>query len=140
MQTPFKVLLESLHGTRDGNLPSMQVFPPVDDEQMSRALDLESAAKQRAMAGTSSDDPTEIDIDREIENRGRKGADEYRNQLELYEARIRDAVSAIDLCARIDAEGEGAITGFNARVFSDENHLHVLRKEVAGREKEYNKF
>jgi len=141
MQKAFKDLLESLTGLRDGVLPSTQAFPPLDTAQIERDLDIERRANESPV-GAADDgfDVVEMDILKEIENRARKGNEEYRTRLALYESRIRDATATAELRVEIDAAGRAAISDFELLATNHRNHLLALRREVDGREAEYQQF
>ena len=138
-------LVNSLGGSREGVLPSMQAFPPLDIERIASALRLQERAEEngkvnRPATDSEVDDVAESDVLAEVERRARKAGDDYRSQLELYDGRIRRAFTSTDQRASIEAAGESALADFKVQTIDDLNHLHNARREVEGREREFDSF
>ncbi len=145
MTRSVRDIVASVMGTREGVLPSIQAFPPLDLEEIARELRLDERAKDAGGADlppsdAKTSDTAELDITAEIERRARKAQEDYLSQLSLYEGRIKRAVITGGQRVEIDAAGNNAIVDFKARIIDDQNHLHVLREEVRGREEEYRAF
>lgn len=138
-------LIKLLMGSREGVLPSMQAFPPLDIEQIASELRLEARAEENSKLNqpppdSEVEDAAEGDILAEIERRARKAGEDYRSQLDLYDGRIRRALISTDQRASIDAAGESALADFRVQAIDDLNHLHNTRREVEGREREFEAF
>jgi hypothetical protein len=138
-------LVQSLLGTREGVLPSIQVFPPLDMERLARDLRLEDRAKENGTHNQPAtedevEDATEGDIVAEIERRARKANEDYRSQLDLYDGRIRRALISTDARAAIDAAAKNALADFKVQSIEDLDHLYNARREVEGREEEFRAF
>lgn len=138
-------LIRSLMGSREGVLPSMQAFPPLDIEQIASELHLEARAKENGNLNQPAPDSdvkdiAESDILAEIERRARKAEEDYCSQLDIYDGRIQRALISADQRASIDAAGENALTDFKVQAIDDLNQLHNARQEVKGRECEFETF
>lgn len=145
MTPPLKNLLQNMMGSRDGVIPSIQAFPLLDIEQIACELRLDNRAAeagQREQPPTEGtvEDVAELDIASEVENRARKGGEDYRSQLDLYEGRIRRTLITTDQSADIEAAGKSALADFNIQAIDDLNQLHLKRKEVEGRDRELRDF
>jgi hypothetical protein len=126
-------------------LPSTQAFPPLDIERVASDLRLRERAEEngklnRPATDSEVEDVTESDVLAEIERRARKAGDEYRSQLELYDGRIRRAFISTDQRAAIEAAGESALADFKVQTIDDLNHLYNARRQVEGREREFDSF
>ena len=137
--------MASMMGTREGMLPSIQAFPPLDVEQIARELRVSERAEEAGETGHPPPDAVgpdlvELDILAEIERRARKANEDYLSQRDLYEGRIRRAVIGADQRVKIEAAGQNALADFKARIIDDQNHLHIMRQEVEGREEEFRVF
>ena len=138
-------LLQSLKQSRDGVLPSIQSFPPLDITQIAGELRLEDRAEEQGKVDqppTDSDleDVVEGDILAEIERRARKSGEEYRSQLALYDGRIQRALASTDQRSSIEAAGETALTDLKVQAGADIDQLHIAKREAAGREQELEDF
>jgi hypothetical protein len=138
-------VLTSMMGTREGVVPSIQNFPPVDIEQVARDLKLDTRGEEagrleRPHEGGNAEDLAELDVAAEIERRARKASEEYRTQHDLYDGRIRRALVSSDQRAEIEAAGQTVLADFRVKVIDDLNHLHTTRREVEGRESEFQAF
>jgi hypothetical protein len=145
MTSAFQDVLEKLRELRDPVQPSIQAFPPLELEQLTEELKVrargeESGRRERPSSDATSPDSTELDILSEIERRARKGSEEYRTQLMLYEGRIRRAVITADQRVMIEAAGQSALADFVAQIRDDLNHLHNDREETEGRARELRDF
>lgn len=145
MSKAFQSVLEKLRDLREPVYPSMQAFPPLEVDQLTRELDLvakgETAGKrERPASDETAPDSTELDILTDIERRARKGAEDYRSQLTLYEGRIRRALISADQRVMIEAAGQNAIADYVALTTDDLNHLHNDREELQGRARELRDF
>lgn len=145
MPGSLRELVKSLMGSRDGVLPSVQAFPPLDVDQIARELKLDTRAEEagrlnRPSAESSAEDLAEQDILAEIEQRARRGLEDYRSQLNLYEGRIRRVLISTDHRAEIEAAGENALTDFKVQAGDDRDHLFTASLEVKGREQELQAF
>jgi len=123
----------------------MQAFPPLEVDQLTRELDLLTKAeaagrRERPASDETASDSTELDILADIERRARKGAEDYRSQLTLYEGRIRRALISADQRVMIEAAGQNALTDYVAQTNDDLNHLHNDREELEGRARELRDF
>ncbi|MEW5875425.1 MAG: hypothetical protein AB1752_09615, partial [Candidatus Zixiibacteriota bacterium] len=145
MPSALSDLIKSLAGSREGVLPSIQAFPPVDIEQVARNCRLEARAKESGNlnqpAGDSDvGDAAESDIVAQIETLARKAEEDYRSQLDVYNGRIRrDSISASGKTS-IEAAGESALADFRVQAVDDFNQLYSAREEVRGREQEFEAF
>ena len=145
MTNAFQGVLARLRELRDPVQPSIQAFPPLELDQVTRELDVvargeEAGRRERPASDAMSPDSAELDILAEIERRARKGSEDYRTQLMLYEGRIRRAVITADQRAMIEAAGQGALADYIAQTNDDLNHLHNDRGEVEGRARELREF
>ena len=123
----------------------MQAFPPLEIEQLTRELGLiekgeEAGRRERPTSDATTPGSIELDILAEIERRARKGAEDYRSQLTLYEGRIRRALISADERVMIEAAGQNALADYKAQTRDDLNHLHNDRTEVEGRGRELGDF
>jgi hypothetical protein len=137
----FKDLLSELRGTREGVLPSIQSFPPLDVEELTRQLDLlnraEEAGKRNSPPCDSElEDAAELDVRADIERRARKAAEDYQSARELYESRIRRALVSTDQRVSIEAFGQNALADFGVQIADELNKLHLARLELEARERE----
>src|SRR5688500_10054727 len=97
MPKSLKDLLSELMGTRDGVLPSVQAFPPIDGELIAKHLQIDQRA---ATAGSTILPPSTSDIPEAIESEiasdserpVRTATDEYISHRELYDGPIRRTV------------------------------------------------
>lgn len=145
MTSALSQLLRSLTRSREGVLPSLQAFPPLDVEEIAARLNLDSRAREQGMlnqpdSASPVEDSVELDIRAEIERHARKAEEEYRSNLDLYEGRIRRSAISADQRAAIEAAGETALTDFRVRAREDLDHLRNAREEVKGREREFETF
>lgn len=145
MSGPLDDLVKRIMGSREGVLPSIQSFPPLDVEQIADELRLDSRAKEgceNELPPTEStvEDAVELDIAAELDRRARKSAEDYRSQLELYEGRIQRALLSSDLGVSVEAAGHNALTDFKIQASADLDHLHLARADVEGREREFEDF
>ena len=145
MTNAFQGVLAKLRDLREPVMPSMQAFPPLEVDQLTRELDLlakaEAAGKrERPASDETAPDSTELDILADIERRARKGAEDYRSQLTLYEGRIRRALISGDQRVMIEAAGQNALADYLALTTDDLNHLHNDREELEGRARELRDF
>lgn len=138
-------LVTEFWGSRDGVLPSIQTFPPVDFEQLARELKLderanEAARKNQPPTDTDHEDTAELDVRAEIERRARKAGEDYSAAKDLYEARIRRALVSVNQRIAIEAAGENALADFGVQVTDELNYLHAPRNESREREQEFERF
>lgn len=145
MPGALKDLLERLTHSREGVLPSIQAFPPLDIEQIASELRLdvrgtEDGGLNQPASDSELETIAEGDVLAEIERRARKGQDDYGSQLDLYDGRIRRALISADLRASVEAAGENALTDFKVQAIDYLNHLHSASREVEGRERELEEF
>jgi hypothetical protein len=145
MEGPLKALLARLKESRDGQLPSTQSFPPLDVEQIARALAVDSRGAENGRvslpgAQDTQPDSVELDILAEIEKRYRKALEEYRTELATYETRIRDAAASSDFRVEIESAGQNALADFQAFAINNRNHLVVVQAEARGSHDEYQQF
>src|SRR5687768_13847693 len=102
MTSALTTLAQSLAGLREGVLPSAEIFPRVDVDQVASELRLEARGLEDGAANVPSSDSTtesaaESDARAEIERRAAKSLNEYQVQLDLYEGRIRRGLLGVDL-------------------------------------------
>jgi hypothetical protein len=138
-------LIRSLMGSREGVLPSIQAFPPLDIAQIASELHLDVRAKENGKLNqpapdSDAEDTVEGDILAEIEIRARKAQEDYRSQLDLYNGRIRRALISANQRTSIEAAGESALTDFKVQAINDFNQLYNSSQEVKGREREFDAF
>ncbi len=138
-------LVKSLTGSREGVLPSAQVFPAVDLDQVATELRLEARGRDDGQANLppsngSLEPAAESDVRAEIERRASRALQDYRLQVDLYEGRIRRGLVAADLRTSIEAAGERALSDFRVQATDDLSHLDAFRREVEGRQKELDVF
>jgi hypothetical protein len=145
MQGALKTVLATLQRTREGVLPSIQAFPPLDLDQIATSLALDKHAAENGASGQPAPDATdrdlaEFNISTEIEQRARKAQEDYQSQVDLRNGRIRRAL--IDADSRVEVEGAGqtALSDFNALAMIDRDHVFLTHREVEGREAEYQAF
>jgi hypothetical protein len=141
----LKTLLASLKGSRDGVLPSIQSFAPLDVNQIANELRVEArgtenGAQNHPVSESEVEDAVEGDIRAEIERRIRNASENYGAQLNLYDGRIRRALVSVDQTASIESAGENALADFKVQVIADRNFLDNARREVEGREREFAAF
>lgn len=145
MPKPLADLVTEFWGSRDGVLPSIQAFPPLDLEQLARELTLDERAGEAARnnlppADGDYEDTAELDIRAEIERRARKAGEDYFAAKDLYEARIRRALVSVNQRIAIEAAGENALADFGVQVTDELNYLHAPRNECREREQEFERF
>lgn len=145
MPKPLSELVSEFWGSRDGVLPSIQAFPPLDYEQTARELEideraLEAAQKNRPPSDSEHEDTAELDIRAEVERRARKAGEDYASAKDLYEARIRRALVSQNQRIAIEAAGENALADFGVQVTDELNFLHAPRNEYREREQEFERF
>jgi hypothetical protein len=138
-------LVTEFWGSRDGVLPSIQAFPPLDFEQVAKALELDKRAQEAAQknlprADADHEDSTEFDIKGELELRARKAGEDYLTARDLYEARIRRALVSVNQRIAIEAAGENALADFGVQVTDELNYLQAPRNEYREREQEFERF
>lgn len=141
----FSELVRRLKGTRDAILPGIDRFPPVDLDQLARELKIDERAAENGRQNqpqhyADAPDLTELDIRAEFERRVRSAADEYRDQMSIYDARIGRAIISADQRVRIEAESEAVLASFEANVRHDIDELHLLRSEVQGHAAEFDAY
>jgi len=145
MSKSFSDLVTEFWGSRDGVLPSIQAFPPLDYEQIARELKLDERAKEAALknlppADGDHEDTAELDVRAEIERRARKAGEDYSSAKDLYEARIRRALVSVNQRIAIEAAGENALADFGVQVTDELNYLQAPRNEFREREAEFERF
>lgn len=145
MSGPLDEFLGWLTRPREGVLPSIQTFPPLNIDQIANELRLVTRAKENGennIPAQDSDveDSAEVDILAEIELRARKAEEDYRSQIELYDGRIQRALISADKRALIDAAGENALSDFKVQATDDLDQLYNASQEVKGRENEFETF
>jgi hypothetical protein len=145
MPKPFSDLVTEFWGSRDGVLPSIQTFPPLDLEQIAKELKLDERAKEAALknlppAGGDHEDTAELDVRAEIERRARKAGEDYSAAKDLYEARIRRALVSVNQRIAIEAAGENALADFGVQVTDELNFLQAPRNEFRERDQEFERF
>jgi hypothetical protein len=145
MAKSVKDLVASMMGPRDGALPGIQAFPPLDLDQLAKEMHLDERAEQAGRAGqplpdTEGPDRAELEILDQIERIARKAHEVYLTQLDLYEARIRRAVITADLRVQIEAAGSNALADLKAEIIHDQNQLNTLLQAVGSRELEFREF
>jgi hypothetical protein len=145
MPKPLSDLVTEFWGSRDGVLPSIQAFPPLDFEQLAKELELNeraAGAAQRRFPPPESEqeDTAELDIRAEIERRARKAGEDYYAAKDLYEARIRRALVSVNQRIAIEAAGENALADFGVQVTDELNFLQAPRSEYRERDQEFERF
>jgi hypothetical protein len=145
MSKSLSELVTEFWGSREGVLPSIQAFPPLDLEQIARDLRLDERAAEAARqnvppAEGDHEDTTELDIRAEIERRARKAGEDYSTAKDLYEARIRRALVSVNQRIAIEAAGENALADFGVQVTDELNFLETPRTEFHEREREFQRF
>ena len=131
----FAGLAAKLAGTREGIIPTAQLFPAVDQAQLARTLRLEQRSaelgmQQRPNFSATLPDPVESEIDGEIEERARRAHAEYQAQCSAYEARIRNAIITREQRVAVEAAGKNTLSDFTATIRDDSNHLFLAAKRV----------
>lgn len=145
MAKSVRELVSATMGKPEGELPSIQTFPPLDVEQTARELRLDERAEKAAMAGqpaanADGPDSAELDILGKIEHCARKAGEDYLSQRDIYEGRIRRSAITPDLQVQIEAAGANAMADFKAEIINDQNQLHALLRAVGNREEEFREF
>jgi len=145
MAKSFNDLLRELRGTREGVLPSIQSFPPLDVDELARQLDLDSRAREAGQRNSPAcdselEDAAELDIRADIEGRARKTAEDYQGARELYEGRIRRALVSTDQRVSVEAFGQNALADFGVQATDELNKLHLAHLELEARERELSAF
>jgi hypothetical protein len=145
MAKSVRELVAATLGKPEGELPSIQTFPPLDVDHIARELRLDERAEKAAMAGqpaanADGPDSAELDILGKIEHCARKASEDYLSQRDLYEGRIRRSAITPDLQVQIEAAGANALADFRAEVLNDQNQLHGLLRSVGNREEEFREF
>ena len=142
---PLTELTKLLAGSREGVLPSTQLFPPVDLEQLAAELRVAQRGTEDGVANLPSQDgcnetAAESDIRTEIQRRSAAARRDYELQIDLYEARIRRGLLGADLRASIESAAQTALSDFRVQVTDDIGHLDALREEFEEYEREYREF
>jgi hypothetical protein len=145
MPSAFQRLIDGMRRSREGVLPSSQAFPAIDENQLVSELRLDERASEDGRANEPAADATapslaELDIRAAIERAARKAHEDYLSQRDLYETRLRLAVTSGEELVQIEAAGQSAIADYAAAVVEDRNHLHTLSKEVEDAEQEFHAF
>lgn len=145
MPTTLKGLVKLLMGSREGELPILQAFPPLDIEQIASELGLDERAKENGRSNfpdpdSQVDDIVEYEIVAEIERRARKAFEDYQAQIDLYDGRIRRVLFSPDKRAEIVRVGESVMADFRVQAINDRNQLENARREVEGTEREFKAF
>ena len=145
MRASVKHLLAFLAGTREARVGSVQVFPPVDADQLARELNLQDRASAAGKGGqpapdADGPDSNERSIVFEVERYNRRAREDYDEARSIYEGRIRRAQVTGSQETMIAAAAQNAVSDLRAAIVNDTNHLHVLRQEVTERERELTRF
>jgi hypothetical protein len=145
MAKSVRDLVASTMDPGDGGIPILQVFPPLDVEQIARELRLDERAETAGRAGqpqAQSDGPdmVELDILDHIERLARKAHEVYLSQIDHYEGRIRRAIITSDLRVQIEAAGSNALADIKAEIIHHQNTLNLLLQAVGNREEEFRRF
>jgi len=145
MARSLNELLSNMMGSRDGVLPSLQAFPPIDTSQVERELRVaergSDAGKQNQPASDATEpDIVELEIGSAIERYARKATDEFLAECQLYEARIRKSVLSSDQSMLVEAIGQSTLKDFKAHIINDRNQLLHTREAAAGKEQEFQAF
>jgi len=145
VQRAFSDIRASWGTHRDARPPSTQAFPPLDLDEVAAKLGLEqrareAAAQDRPFLDAAVPDSTERDCLTEIERRAHRSLEEYRAELAVYDGRIRRALVSSDQRVQIEAAGQGALGDFAALAVDDLEQLHLITREVEGRQQEYDQF
>lgn len=141
----FKDLQQWMQGSRTGQLPSVQVFPPLDVQAVADDLRVDEHGRadgQRNYPSSTTTEPPvcELEIARELERHGQRAWEEYRTSLITYEQRIARTLEWASHEASILAEGERILSEFDSSVRHDAGELLPLRKDLLSREQEYLDF
>ena len=145
MAKSIRDLVASVMDPGDGVLPEMQVFPPLNVDQIAGELRLEERAEKAGREGqppSQADGPdmVELDILDCIERLARKAHEVYLSQIDQYEGRIRRAIATADLRVQIEAAGSSALADIEAEIIRHQNHLNLLLRAVVSREEEFRRF
>jgi hypothetical protein len=145
MPSSFNEILSTLTGSREAVLPSAEVFPVTDVDQLTVELRVVERGQVDGTANLPastdlSEMTVESDIRAETERRAAKAHRDYLAQLDLYDGRIRRASITADLRTSIEAAGEKALVDFGVQVSDDINRLHRDRDQVEGRQAEFTSF
>ena len=145
MASLLSELLGTLKGSREGVLPSARVFPRLDLDQLAAELRLEVRGKEDGQANQPAIDggiqtAAESDVRAEVDRRAAKALEDYRVQLDLYEGRVRNALTLANLRTSIEAAGERALSDFDVQASEDINNLSRYHQEVDGRQREFDAF
>ena len=145
MANSLNEALKTLLGSREGVLPSADVFPVTDVEQLAVELrvserGLEDGAANLPSTTDVSETAVESDIRAEIERRASKASRDYLAQIDLYDGRIQRAAITEDLRTSIEAAGETALADFSVQVTDDISHLYRDQQEMKGRHGEFVSF
>src|SRR5258708_1940520 len=111
MVSALKDLASLISKSRDGVLPSIQVFPPIDINTVAKDLELErhgqsNGSRNQPPQDSDLEDSVEGDVFAEIQQRAWKAGEEYRTQLDLYDGRIRQATVGTDQRVAIEQAGQ----------------------------------
>lgn len=118
-------LVAFLKGSKDAWVPTLSTFPEVDVGQLARDMELERKAEERKSASApvvldeGGHDLTELELSEDIRHRARLASNDYVTQMDLYEARLRDAAVDDAAFVRIKSVAEQALTNFRAQMAGD---------------------
>lgn len=118
-------LLTFLKGSKDAWAPTISTFPEIDVRQLAGDLELERKARERktdagaAVLDQDGNDLAELELAENIRQRARLASNDYVTQMDLYEARLRDAAVDDAAFVRIKSIAEQALTNFQAQTAED---------------------
>lgn len=118
-------LLRFLKGSKDAWAPTTSTFPEIDVRQLAGDLELERRAQERksdpaaAVLDQDGCDLAELELADNIRQRHRLASNDYVTQMDLYEARLRDAAVDDAAFVRIKSVAEQGLTNFQAQTVED---------------------
>ena len=145
MKRSVKQVLDFLGGTREARIGSVQVFPPVNADQVAIELSLTENGAEAGKTGQPATDADEPDSNERaiafhIERYARKAREEYMEARSAYEGRARRAAITGAQQVEVEAAGQNALADLRAVTIDHQNRLHLLREELKEQEQEFRAF
>lgn len=141
MHSGLKTIKQLMDQSRTFERPSMQSFPPVDRDRLSKDLKLtqkaaENAAADQPATDTSDLDAVETSIVSEIREIARKAKEIYDYKMELYKQRIEQASAIGGHLHEFRIHANNAVSDFKVEADIDRDRLRRHLEEARSRDSE----